>query len=208
MHVFVVSMKVFARICSNQRTASFLQCSPPELLIKGLSLTWDSPGRLCGMASKPQKSSYLCFPSTDWADMCVLPCLTLTNKKPWVQGLNSNSSYLQGKYFTNCAIPPTPEVSFEQTQKHCAVAQNQKPWPLSSPGERTWKTTVGWLLVQPSATVCLSPRSFGSVHTLLAGSPLQSGSLNFSPVRASCPHPHPPKPGGLWQADTFLTLLQ
>lgn len=180
MSVFVVSMKVFARICSNQRTASFLRCSPPELSIQGLSLAWDSPGRLCWMASKPQTSSYLYFPSTDWADKWMLPCLTLTNKKLWVPGFNSNSSYLQGKYFTNWAIPPAPEVSFEQTQRHCAVAQNQKPWPLSSPGERTRQTTVGWLLVQPSATVCLSPRSFGCVHTLLAGSPLQFGNLNSS----------------------------
>lgn len=105
MHVFVVSMKIFARICSNQRTASFLWCFPSELLIKGLSLAWDSPGRLCWMASKPQKSSYLYFSSTDWADKCTLPCLTLTNKQPWFPEFNSNSSYLQGKYFTNWAVP-------------------------------------------------------------------------------------------------------
>lgn len=47
VHVFVVSMKVFAHVCRSQRIASFLWCSLPWFLIKGLSLAWDSPGRLC-----------------------------------------------------------------------------------------------------------------------------------------------------------------
>lgn len=46
VHVFAVSVKVFAHVYSSQRTAPFLWCSLPDFLIKGLSLAWGLPGRL------------------------------------------------------------------------------------------------------------------------------------------------------------------